>query len=147
MRFGAKSHYALLALVDVVTHGKDEPAQLSQIALRQNLPLPYLEQIFNRLKNKGLVTSTRGQKGGYILAFPPEKLSIDRILSAIEEPLQITRCNSGPSAGGCQGASAKCTIHHLWENLEGHISTYLAQKTLGELCDLPTALGCGESVP
>jgi Rrf2 family iron-sulfur cluster assembly transcriptional regulator len=146
MRFGAKSHYALLALVDVVTHGNSEPAQLSQIAIRQNLPLPYLEQIFNRLKNKGLVASTRGQKGGYVLSIPPAELTIDRILGAIEEPLQITRCNSDPSAGGCQGASAKCTIHHLWENLESHINTYLANKTLAELCLMHLPLRCAENV-
>ena len=125
--------------MDVATHTADEPAQLSQIALRQSLPLPFLEQIFNRLKHNGLVTSTRGQKGGYVLKLPPEDITIDRILTAIEEPLQITRCNSQSHANGCQGTSTRCTIHHMWEDLEAHIMGYLAGKTLAHLCQMPMA--------
>ena len=85
-----------------------------------------------------MVTSTRGQKGGYILAVPAHMLTIDMIFEAIEEPLQITRCSSTLETKGCQGASTRCAVHHLWKNLEDHISDYLGKKTLADLCDSPT---------
>lgn len=132
MRFGIKSHYALLAMADLAMHATQEPVRLSSISDRQKLSLAFLEQIFNQLKNHGLVKSTRGQKGGYILALTPEAIKITEILAAIDEPLQVTRCNSTGTTG-CQGENARCMVHHLWENLEEQITIYLGQKTLIDL--------------
>lgn len=152
MRFGIKSHYALLAMVDVATHGSAAtPVRLSQISERQKLPLPYLEQLFNQLKNSGLITSVRGQKGGYHLSSSATNLSIDQILEAIDEPLHVTRCGNG-GAVSCQGAELRCKVHHLWEGLEIHIMDYLAQQKLSDLCRDGLAItapiiACQGSVP
>ena len=136
MRFGIKSHYALLAMADLAMHATQEPVRLSSISDRQKLPLAFLEQIFNQLKRHDLVKSTRGQKGGYILALTPQAITISSILAAIEEPLRVTRCDSAGTTG-CQGENARCKVHHVWKDLEEQISVYLGQKTLSDLLAHP----------
>ncbi len=140
MRFGVKSHYALLAMADLALHATQEPVRLSSISDRQKLPLAFLEQIFNQLKKHALVKSTRGQKGGYVLALTPQAMKISSILAAIEEPLRATRCDSAGSMG-CQGKNARCKVHHLWEDLEEQIASYLDQKTLLDLLSQPQLQG------
>ena len=137
MRFGVKSHYALLAMADLALHATQGPVRLSSISDRQKLPLAFLEQIFNQLKKHDLVKSTRGQKGGYSLALTPQAIKISAILAAIDEPLRVTRCDS-TGAMGCQGENARCMVHHLWEDLEENIATYLDHKTLIDLMAQPS---------
>lgn len=85
MKLSAKGQYAIIALTDIARHGKTEPVALADIALRQGLPLPYLEQLFAKLRRKGLVMSARGNKGGYSLSLEPGELSILDIMNAVEE--------------------------------------------------------------
>ena len=132
MRFGVKTHYTLLALLDMVSQKQDGPVRLQDIASRQHIPSPYLEQLFNLLKREGLVAGVRGPNGGYRLACQPENLPVKMILEAVEEPLHMTRC-SQKSTVGCQGNESRCAIHGLWEELENHMQAFLASKTLADL--------------
>lgn len=137
MRFGIKSHYALLALVDVALYSKGKPVCLADVAARQKLPLAYLEQLFNQLKRRGLVLGSRGQKGGYTLREDAEAITISQIMEAIEEPLRITPCN-GNQEQSCQGRELRCPLHNFWTELEGKIHTHLSDKTLADLCATPS---------
>lgn len=128
-----------MALMDVAQfgsapHDTTTPVSLTDIALRQNLPLFYLEQLFGRLKKEGIVTSVRGKNGGYILAKSMETLTIADIMRAVGEVVQTTRCKKS-STMRCTGTSVKCRTHDLWDKLETHIDGYLSSITLKNVCE------------
>ncbi len=68
MRLSTKGRYAVMAMVDLARHGNGMPISLAEIAERQEISLPYLEQLFAKLRRSGLVKSVRGPGGGYLLA-------------------------------------------------------------------------------
>lgn len=134
MKLSTKARYAVMAMTDLVTQtGEQGACSLSFISERQGLPLPYLEQIFLKLRKQGLVTSIRGAAGGYILARPAENVRIYDIISAVDLPLKATRCANN-SATGCQQKGARCLTHDLWEGLGFVVENYLKQITLADVC-------------
>lgn len=130
MILGTKARYAVTAMVALAA--KNETTTLSELAETQAIPLPYLEQIFAKLKRAGLVEAVRGPKGGYTLAAAAHTMKIADIVDAAEESIKMTRCAEGE--GGCSATKAKCITHDLWEGLEQHIHGYLSGLTLADIC-------------
>src|SRR5260370_22441462 len=88
MRGSARGDYAARALLSLSLHvGESGPTSVRDIADRTGLPQPYLEQILLALKGAGLVRSKRGVGGGYVLARPPEEISLAQIVSAGDGPI------------------------------------------------------------
>lgn len=136
MILGTKARYAVMALVDLASRQSAEPVSLSDLAEKQDIPLPYLEQIFAQLRRAELVKSVRGAKGGYVLASPAQQIDIASIVEAVDEPLKMTRCDNGHIHSGCLANNARCKTHHLWEGLGNHIYDYLKGQTLAEVSKL-----------
>ena len=88
MRLSTKSRYAVQAMVDLAKNGSDKPCNLTDISMRQNISLSYLEQIFNKLKKSNLVFSIKGPGGGYNLSKAPNKIKISEI---IKKDLEILK--------------------------------------------------------
>ena len=65
MKITSKGRYAVLAMVDVARNSNNSPCNLTDVSIRQNISLPYLERIFNDLKKAELVESQKGPGGGY----------------------------------------------------------------------------------
>ena len=80
MKLTTKGRYAVMAMADLASYARGKPISLSEIALRQNISLSYLEQLFLKLKNKKLVKSTRGSNGGYILDKPASQIKLSNII-------------------------------------------------------------------
>ena len=134
MKLNARSRSAVMALVDLAYNDTQRVVPLKDMAARQGLSVLYLEQLFAVLKRKGLVGSVRGPGGGYFLNEDAEKISVGRIIQALNDPIQITRCKgSGRNGTGCLANKALCATHHLWENLEEHIWKYLHSVTLKDI--------------
>lgn len=131
MKMTTKGRYAVTAMLDLAIHYRDEPIVLADISRRQNISLAYLEQLFAKLRRHGLVASTRGPGGGYSLNLPPERISIEQVIRAVDEPVDATRC--GGSAD-CQGTH-RCLTHDLWAELTDHIIQFLGSITLAELVE------------
>ena len=132
MRLSTKGRYAVMAMADLARHGGSQRAvTLAEIAQRQDISLPYLEQLFARLRRRGLVKGVRGPGGGYRLARSPAETAIGEIVSAVDEPLKAVRCNSGPI--GCMPGGERCLTHDLWDDLGRHIHDYLAGVTLEDV--------------
>jgi len=131
MILGTKARYAVMAMVELAGREPGVPIALSDIADSQEITLPYLEQIFARLKNAGLVNSVRGPGGGYVLGREAGEITMSDIVLASDESLKMTRCEA--DAGGCMSAKTRCVTHHLWEGLERQITDYLTGITLAEL--------------
>jgi Rrf2 family iron-sulfur cluster assembly transcriptional regulator len=131
MRLSTKGRYAVMAMADLAAHGAPARAvSLAEIAARQQISLPYLEQLFARLRRRGLVTSARGPGGGYRLARGADQTSIADIVHAVDEPLRATRCGLGK---GCMTKGERCLTHDLWADLGARIEDYLASVSLADV--------------
>ena len=121
-----------MAMADLALFKDNGPVSLSDISLRQNISLPYLEQIFIKLKDNNLVKSTRGAKGGYVLEKPANDIKISNIISAVDEEVKMLNCKK-ESKKGCNNKSTKCITHNLWDQLDQHINTFFEKVKLQDL--------------
>ena len=129
MKLTSKGRYAVTAMLDVALHANTHPVPLADIAERQGISLSYLEQLFAKLRKETLVESVRGPGGGYRLGLAPEAISIGAVINAVNEQLDVTRCNG---EGNCQNG-VKCLTHDLWSDLSDRIAGFLDGITLGDL--------------
>ncbi|ADJ28389.1 Fe-S cluster assembly transcriptional regulator IscR [Nitrosococcus watsonii] len=129
MRLTTKGRYAVTAMLDLALHYEQGPISLADISRRQGISLSYLEQLFARLRKKGLVGSARGPGGGYRLSREAGKISIIDVITAVDENMDATRCGG---LKNCQ-ENQRCLTHELWEDLSRQIYKFLAHITLGEL--------------
>ena len=95
MKLSTKGRYAVMAMADLAQRSGGRPVALAEVAVRQEISLSYLEQLFGRLRRGGLVKSVRGPGGGYMLARDPEQMRIADIILAVDEPIKATRCTPG----------------------------------------------------
>ena len=133
MRLSTKGRYAVMAMADLARR-QDEPCRavaLADIATRQEISLSYLEQLFARLRRRGLVQSARGPGGGYRLAREAAQTSIADIVHAVDEPLRATRC--ADKGRGCMLKGERCLTHDLWADLGDRIEDYLASVSLADV--------------
>lgn len=138
MILGTKPRYAVMAMVELASRSNHTPVRLSELAEAQEITLPYLEQIFSKLKQAGLVEATRGPGGGYVLAKPAADIAIADIVAAVEESIKMTRCDS-QSKEGCMASRTRCLTHDLWEGLEKNIENYLSSISLADVCQQRTS--------
>jgi Rrf2 family iron-sulfur cluster assembly transcriptional regulator len=132
MKLTTKGRYAVMAMADLAANQEQKPVSLSEISLRQNISLSYLEQLFSKLKDKKLVKSIRGPSGGYILERNPKDIKISNIIFAVDEQIKTLNCKK-ESKKGCHGKTVKCITHNLWDDLEKHISSFFENTSLNDL--------------
>jgi len=132
MKLSSKGRYAVMALADLAKFDPNEPVSLRDISLRQGISLVYLEQLFLKLKKNKIVSSVRGKKGGYTLNKNASEINISEVLSAVEEKIKTVGCEKH-SKKGCNGKSAKCITHNLWDELEDYINNFFERKKLSDL--------------
>ena len=132
MKLTTKGRYAVMAMADLALFKDNGPTNLTDISLRQNISLAYLEQIFIKLKKNNLVKSVRGAKGGYVLEYSPEQIKISNIISAVDEEVKTLNCKK-ESKRGCNNRSTKCITHNLWDQLDQHINNFFEKVKLQDL--------------
>ena len=121
-----------MAMVGLAGRAPETPVSLSELAQAQEITVPYLEQLFSKLRQQGLVKSVRGPGGGYVLAKPAQDIPVYDIVVAVDESLKITRCEKH-GTHGCMSKGARCLTHNLWEGLEQQIYDYLQGRTLADV--------------
>ena len=132
MKLTNKGRYAVMAMADLASNVSKGPISLSEISLRQNISLAYLEQIFLQLKNNRLVKSSRGAKGGYTLEKPASEIKLSNIIYAVDEEVKTLNCKKN-SKRGCNHKSVKCITHNLWDQLDQHINGFFERVKLQDL--------------
>ena len=132
MKLTTKGRYAVMAMADLALYKDKGPISLTDISIRQNISLAYLEQIFIKLKEVSLVKSVRGAKGGYVLETSPEEIKILSIISAVDEEIRTLNCKK-ESKRGCNNKSSKCITHNLWDQLDQHINNFFEKIKLQDL--------------
>jgi Rrf2 family iron-sulfur cluster assembly transcriptional regulator len=146
MKLSTKGRYAMVALADLAIAEAsaqsaglspagvpgDELMSLSEIAKRQDISLPYLEQLFVKLRRAGLVEAVRGPGGGYRLARSPDAIRVSEVLEAVDETVDAMHQGAGAS-GGSSGTRAQSLTNRLWESLSANVYVFLHQTRLSDI--------------
>ena len=130
MKLSSRSRYGTRLILDIALHGKDEPVKLTDIAVRQEISLQYLEQIMRPLKRAGYFKATRGIHGGYQLKRPPEEIRVGDIVALLERQSCLTPCAKKRTP--CDRYRG-CIMRRLWLEGAQAIFTQLNHMTLADL--------------
>ncbi len=122
----------MVALADIALQPSEGLVVLADISKRQDISLPYLEQLFVKLRRGGLVASVRGPGGGYRLARPASEIRVVEILAAVDETVDAMHKGAGVS-GGSSGSRAQSLTNRLWEGLSAHVYVFLHQTRLSDV--------------
>ncbi|GAA6158034.1 MULTISPECIES: Rrf2 family transcriptional regulator [Ruegeria] len=132
MKLSTKGRYAMVALADIALQPSDGLVTLSEISARQDISLPYLEQLFVKLRRAELVSSVRGPGGGYRLARPASEIRVVEILAAVDETVDALQKGAG-ATGALSGSRAQSLTNRLWEGLSAHVYVFLHQTRLSDV--------------
>jgi len=132
MKLSTKGRYAMVALADIALQPDGALVSLAELSKRQNVSLPYLEQLFVKLRRAGLVESVRGPGGGYRLAKAASEIRVVDILGAVDETVSAMHQGAGAS-GGLSGSRAQSMTNRLWEGLSAHVYVFLHQTRLSDV--------------
>lgn len=132
MKLSTKGRYAMVALADLALCDEGALLSLTDLSKRQNISLPYLEQLFVKLRRAGLVESVRGPGGGYRLAKPCSEIRVSDILRAVDETVDALHTGAGAS-GAMSGSKAQSLTNRLWQSFSAHVYVYLHQTRLSDV--------------
>ena len=112
MKLSTRSRYGTRMMLDLAQHYDEGPIQMGDIARRQDISVKYLEQLIIPLKKVDFIKSVRGPKGGYMLARPPEEITIGEIVKVLEGGIDLSDCIGNPDE--CNRSSS-CLTRGIWE--------------------------------
>ena len=130
MRVSTKGRYGLRTLVDIALHQDKGAVTLNDIAKRQEISVKYLWQVINPLKTSGLLSVTRGAKGGYTLARRPDEINMLEVVSTLEGPLSLVECIVNDDI--CDRIDT-CVARSVWLEVNLTVEKALRGITLAEV--------------
>ena len=130
MKISMKSDYGVRAMLDLALHNGEGPVQSADIASRQGIPEPYLDQLLTILRKAGLIRSTRGPQGGHVLAKSPELIKLSEIITVLEGSFAPMYCVD--EATSCQRAGT-CVQREIWKKVQEATQELLESTTLYDL--------------
>jgi Rrf2 family transcriptional regulator, cysteine metabolism repressor len=137
MLFSTKAEYGIRLMVELGRTADSAPVSLSSVADAELLPLSYLEHLVAKLREAGLVSSTRGAHGGYQLARPPEEIEMLDVVQALEGPIAPMECfheeREGKVLCSHETDGGSCATKVLWTRVQGGVTKALSGTTLAEL--------------
>ncbi len=122
----------MVALTDLALTGSDRLVTLGELSKRQDISLPYLEQLFVKLRRANLVESVRGPGGGYRLARPATEIRVAEVMVAVDETVSAMHTGAG-AQGAVSGSRAQSLNNRLWEGLSAHVYVFLHQTRLSDV--------------
>jgi len=129
MQLTSRTEYAVRAMIDLAKL-EGVQATAKEIAKRQDIPPKFLPQIMVDLSRAGLVQGTRGSGGGVRLAVDPAKVTIRRIVDAIEGPMALYACLE---EGGICRRQGRCEVQHVWGWAQSRFLKALEDFTLYDI--------------
>lgn len=131
MKVSTRAEYGLRALMDLANHYGEGPVQSKDIAGRQGLPEPYLNQLMTSLRRAGLVSSKRGPAGGHMLARPPEQISLGEAFEVLEGSTAPWWCveTSDPDCVYAPG----CNLRPVWQAINSAVAQVLGRLSLADV--------------
>lgn len=129
LRISKLTDYAIILLGQMARAGEQTFAA-AELAEHTSIALPTASKILKALARAGIVTSTRGARGGYALTDKPEQTSVARIIGALEGPIALTEC--GAELDLCQQSSS-CEIRSHWNVINRAVLAALESVSLADM--------------
>ena len=132
MKLSTRSRYGIRAILELALHAGQGPLRIKSISKNQDISVKYLEQILALLKSGGFARSTRGAKGGYVLAKPAEQIKLSDVFNCLEGPFISPECLEDNKY--CNRA-ADCATREVWASVWQSVKNVLDSITLQDLVD------------
>lgn len=137
MKISALEEYGLRCLVQLTRAGAvpggDSSLSARQIAEREGLTLEYASQILAELRRTGLVTSTRGVRGGFRLARPPRDITVGQLFKSLDGPFADNLCESYTGNRDVCAHSEGCAVRPVWSELQHRLYGFLDGVSLADI--------------
>ena len=130
MQLSTRARYATRAMIELAIHYGKGPLQLREIAKKQGISEKYLEQVLTFLRKEGFILTQKGNRGGYMLAMPPEEITLYDIIRSVEGSLSPVACVD--NASFCDRMD-QCVTRDIWSRLKQKIVEELSSSTLADL--------------
>ncbi len=132
MKVSTKGDYGVRALTELAHHYGQGPVQSAEIAARQEIPEPYLDQLLTTLRRAGFIRSVRGPQGGHALVREPHELKLSEVMVALEGSLAPLACVDDPSACTKEGG---CAQREVWERVRDATKEILDSVSIADLAE------------
>jgi Rrf2 family protein len=132
LKVSTKGDYGIRALIELARHYGEGTIQSAEIAARQRIPEPYLDQLLTTLRRAGFIRSVRGPQGGHALVRPPAELSVREVIEVLEGSLSPIDCLDQSSACSRGGG---CAQRDLWEEVREATVAILERTTIADLLE------------
>lgn len=132
MRVSTKGDYGVRALTELAHRYGQGPVQSAEIAARQGIPEPYLDQLLTTLRRAGFIRSVRGPQGGHALIREPNDVALSEVMVALEGSLAAIPCVDDPSACTKEGG---CVQREVWERVRDATQEILDGVSIGDLAE------------
>ena len=132
MKLSTRARYGTRALLELALHQGNSMVQLKDIALRQNIPLHYLEHIISPLIGAGIIRSTRGVRGGVQLSKPPREIKLSEVIQLLEGSIAPVECINDPES--CSRSDC-CAARDVWSDMKKAVDEVLESTTIQDLVE------------
>jgi Rrf2 family protein len=132
MKLSTRARYGMRLLIDLALHYDEQPVPLKDIARRQKISLQYLQHIVTALVAGGMVFTTRGARGGVVLARPPEDIKVSEAIRLLQGSVAPTDCVDNPEI--CE-RSKTCVTRDLWCEMKTALDGVLNSTSLKDLVE------------
>jgi Rrf2 family protein len=133
MKLSPLEEYGLRCLLQLARRPQDHPITIRQIAEGEGLSTAYVGKLMFLLHRAGLVQSTRGVQGGYLLSRPAADLKLDEIFAALDPGVLDDVCDKFTGTEPSCVHNGTCVLKHVWQGLNRHINQYLKSVSLKDL--------------
>jgi Rrf2 family iron-sulfur cluster assembly transcriptional regulator len=130
MLYSRSAEYAIRAFVNLAQVPDGRYAMVKQIAAEEEIPAHFLAKILQQLARKGLLRSSKGPTGGFLLRVPPDEVRLLDIVEALDGLSEYEKCASGLAE--CSD-DMPCSLHDSWKPLRSRIMDYLGRNTIADL--------------
>lgn len=141
MKLSTRSRYSVRILLELARNAGQQPLQVSEISRRQKIPAKYIEQLIRTLKSSGLISSSRGPKGGYALAMSAKQINLGHIVRIFEGQPELVECVGTPDK--CSMAET-CPVRSAWAQANAALYEKLDAITIDDL--VCSSSGAGEGI-
>lgn len=132
MKVSTKGDYGVRALVELAHHYGAGPIQSAEIAARQEVPEPYLDQLLTNLRRAGFIRSVRGPQGGHALIRDPREVKLSEVIVALEGSLAPIACVDDPDSCTKTGG---CVQRAVWEQVRDATLDILEHVSIADLAE------------
>lgn len=146
MGISTKSTYGIRAMFELALHNTREPISVAHISEREDISVPYLEQLLSKLRRRSLVKSVRGPKGGYILARKPKDITIGDIVRVLDGDITPIHCASNKPLNKSCKMIDRCVTKAVWKKLKDTIDDLLDSVSLRDLCSDAKKMGIDKAI-